>query len=82
MKIAWVRKYQDADIYEAKTDTKFWVQIAPSTEGGFAWVIFHNDSRFAQWGGDEPSIEECKEISFKWLLENLDTWVVTNPREK
>jgi hypothetical protein len=82
MKIDWVKKYPDAEIYEATTDTKFWIQIAPDTSPeGMGWVIFHKDSGFAQWGGSEKSIESCKKVAYQWVLDNLETWVVTNPRQ-
>ena len=81
MKIEWSRKCPDAEIYEAKTDTKFKVQIAPSTQQGeYAWVIFHQDSGCAQWGGGELSIEKSKTAAQQWLMNNKETWEVTNPK--
>lgn len=81
MNIEWKQGDPKADIYEAYTNFKFWLQVAPSTsKGEFVWVIFHEDSGYAQWGGSETSIENAKTTAIKWLMENKDTWKLTNPR--
>ena len=81
MNIDWLNKYPDDDIHEGKTNTKFWVQIAPSTEPEeYVWIIFHTDSGFAQWGGSEKTIEEAMKTSEQWLIKNSKTWQVTNPK--
>jgi len=82
MKIEWERNPDQESILWGKTASKFKAQVAPSTEGGYVWVIFHNDSGFAQWGDLEDSVDQAKKTASKWLKENSESWLVTNPKNE
>ena len=69
-------------IYDGKTDSKFFAEITPSRHIGFyMWLIFQ-DSGFNQWGGEASSVEDAKRAVSNWLVENMDTWVVSNSKNK
>ena len=70
-------------IYHGTTDSKFFAHITPSQYiDKYMWIIFHQDSGFNQGGGLASSVEDAKRAFSNWLVENMDTWVVSNPKEK
>jgi hypothetical protein len=70
-------------IYHGTTDSKFFAHITPSQYiDKYMWIIFHQESGFNQGGGLASSVEDAKRAFSNWLVENMDTWVVSNPKEK
>ena len=82
MNIDWKKNSYQENILWGNTASKFKVQVAPSTEGGVVWVIFHDDSNFAQWGDVEDSVDKAKKTASKWLKDNSESWSVANPKDE
>lgn len=53
-----------------RSGSRFSAQVGNSTDGGFAWMIFHAEMRHVLWGGSAPTVQAAQGAAQEWLYQN------------